>query len=87
MAYQRANTNCALCGKPLPPFKKKYCSNECLIKAHRSETIEYIKERNAEKRIEWAYHHGKRLAALKTVDEIADYVYNNFIQYNNGRKK
>lgn len=83
----RQNTNCARCGKPLPPYKKKYCSDECLVKAHRAETTEYIRRQNAEKRLTWAYQHGKRLSALRTIDEIADYVYNNFSQYNNGRKK
>lgn len=82
MPYVRYNTNCLECGKPLTGIKSKYCCVECQTKAHRAKQLAYAKAKLDEGRRDWANQHGKRLSALKTVDEFAEYVYNNFNRRN-----
>lgn len=42
---------CSVCGNPLPPRKKKYCSTECAKTARRARYKNYYKEYSRNRRI------------------------------------
>lgn len=77
------NSVCSICGREFETHdkRKKYCSRECARQAKLNQNNNWNKVEREEKRINWAKDEARylnHLAYETGVDELADYIYNNY---------
>lgn len=82
----KANKTCPICGKEFTSndLRKRYCSTTCFKRSRSMQTIKCRADRNANKRMDWAYNEAEKLAEItittggEYISKLADYVYNNY---------
>lgn len=82
---------CPICGKEFDPHAtsnkpRKYCSRECYRIANIKHVNERKKIRKEENQLEWAKNEADKVARIvitkggSYLNELADYIYNNYKQ-------
>lgn len=75
---------CPICGKQFEcnDLRRRYCSAECARRAKYNWNSAWNKENREDKHKDWAYREAEKLAHLlvdqDAMDELANYIYNNY---------